>query len=125
MAKIAIWGEKGRWPMNAAEFQKRINEHMNTRTPLDVTEVYEILKDRFPLTLTSTYALENGKEDYDGDYIMVCGASSAGAFQLYDNGLYGVFDVDKIDGTYTHWHPCDVVEATEDVIAFMQGICKE
>lgn len=110
--------------MNAKEYEKSINQYMKTRTPLDVTAVYEILKDRFPLTLTHTFALENGEKDYDGDYTMVCGTSSAGAFQLYDNGLYGVFDVDKADGSYTHWHPCEVAEAVEDVIAFMQGVCK-
>ena len=111
--------------MNVNEFEKRINEYINTRTPLDVKAVYEILKERFPLTLTSAYTLENGKEDYDEDYVMVCGTSSAGTFQLYDNGLYGVFDVDKADGSYTHWHPYYVAEAVEDVIAFMQGVCKE
>ena len=77
------------------------------------------------MKLTSAYALENGKEDYDEDYVMVCGTSSAGAFQLYDNGLNGVFDVDKADGRHSHWHPCYVAEAVEDVIAFMQGVCKE
>lgn len=110
--------------MNVYEFEKRINEYMQTRTPLDVSAVYEILKERFPLTLTHAFALENGEVDYDGDYIMLCGTSSAGTFQLYDNGLYGIFDVDKADGSYTHWHPYDVAEATEDVIAFMQGVCK-
>lgn len=107
------------------ELMKRMNEHINTRTPLDVTAVYETLKERFPLTLTSAYALENGSEDYDGDYVMVCGTSSVGTFQLYDNHLHGVFDVDLADGSYTHWHPYDVAEAVEDVIAFMQGVCKE
>ena len=56
---------------------------------------------------------------------MVCGTSSVGTFQLYDNHLHGVFDVDLVDGSYTHWHPYDVAEAVEDVIAFMQGVCKE
>ena len=98
---------------------------MKERTPLDVTAVYEALKDQFPLTLTSAYCLENGEKDYDGDYTMLCGTSSAGAFQLYDNGLYGVFDVDKADGSYTHWHPAEVDEAVNDVILFMQGCYKE
>lgn len=111
--------------MNAQEHQKKINEYMKTRTPLDVAAVYQILKDRFPLTLTHAFALENGVADYDEDYVMVCGTSPAGSFQLYDNGLYGVFDVDKADGSYTHWHPYYVAEAVEDVIAFMQGVCKD
>ena len=110
--------------MNIWEFEKKINEYMQTRTPLAVVAVYEKLKDRFPLTLTHAFALENGESDYDGDYTMVCGTSSAGSFQLYDNGLHGVFDVDKADGSYTHGHPESVEEAVEDVREFMQGRCK-
>ncbi len=109
---------------NVMELQRRINQYIKKRTPLDVTAVYEALKDKFPLTLTSAYQLESGKSNYDADHIMVCGTSSAGAFFLYDNGLYGVFDVDKAAGGYTHWHPASVDEAIQDVIAFMQGICK-
>lgn len=111
--------------MNVDGFEKRINQHVQTRTPLDVKAVFEILKDRFPLELTHAFALENGEADYDKDYAMVCGTSSAGTFQLYDNGLYGIFDVDKAAGGYTHWHPSYVAEAVEDVIAFMQGVCKD
>ena len=110
--------------MDVWEFQKRINQYMKTRTPLDVKAVYETLKDSFPLTLTHTFALENGEEDYGEDYVVVCGSSSAGSFQLYDNGLYGVFDVDKADGSYTHGHPESAEEAVEDVREFMQGRCK-
>lgn len=106
--------------MNVQEYTKRINQYSNDRTPLNVTAVYEALKDRFFLTLTSAYCLENGKTDYDEDYIMVCGSSSAGSFQLYDNGLNGVFDIDKVDGSYSHWHPADTKEAIEHVIAFME-----
>ena len=109
----------------AAAFQKSINQYMQSRTPLDVTAVYEILKDRFPLTLTHAFALENGEADYAEDFVMVCGTSAAGAFRLYDDGLYGVFDAEKADGSYTHWHPTYVAEAVEDVIAFMQGDCRE
>ena len=107
--------------MDAWEFEKKINEYMRTRTQLDVVAVYEKLKDRLPLTLTHAFALENGESDYDVDYTMVCGTSSAGSFQLYDNGLYGILDVDKADGRYTNWHPADMDEALHMVIAFMEG----
>lgn len=110
--------------MKDEEYEKQINQYMQTRTQLDVAAVYEALKDRFPLTLTHAFALENGETDYDDDYVIVFGTSSAGTFQLYDNSLYGVFDVDKADGSYAHWHPSHVAEAVEDIIAFMQGICK-
>ncbi len=111
--------------MDIHEIERSFNEYIRNRTPLDVVAVYEALKVQYPLTLTSAYALENGKEDYDEDYVMICGTSSAGTFQLYDNGLYGVFDVDKADGSYTHWHPTEIGEAIEDVKLFMSGICKD
>ena len=103
--------------MNTEGFEK----HIKNRTPLDVSAVYEALKDKFSLTLTSAYCLENGKEDYDEDHIMLCGSSSLGSFQLYDNGMYGVFDTDKADGSYMHWHPHTFNEAIKDVTSFMQG----
>lgn len=106
---------------NPIEFEKSINQYMRVRTPVDVVAIYETLKDKLPLTLTSAYQMENGKEDYDADYIMVCGTSSVGTFQLYDDGLYGVFDVEKADGSYAHWHPADINEAVNMVEKFMEG----
>lgn len=94
---------------------------MKERAPLDIPAVYAALKDKYDLTLTHAFALENGKTDYDTDYVMLCGACAAGSFQLYDNGLYGVFDMDQADGSYTHWHPADAAEAIKDVDAFMKG----
>ena len=111
--------------MNAWEFEKRINQYTAERSTLDVVAVYEALKDQYALILTNAFALENGKADYGTDYTMVCGTSSVGNFRLYDNGLYGVFDVDKVDGGYAHWHPSEVSEAIEDIKLFMCGICKE
>lgn len=110
--------------MNVEDFVNQMNQYMQTRTPLDVKAVYKGLKGIFPLILTNAFALENGETEYDADYVMVCGTSSAGTFRLYDNGLYGVFDVDKADGSYTHWHPSSEEEAKNEVIAFMQGVTK-
>ena len=62
---------------------------------------------------------------YLEDFQVLCGESSVGKFFLYDNGLYIVFDVDKNDGTYMHWHPSDTEEAIKDVLLFMDGKCKE
>lgn len=86
-------------------------------------KLYAQLKDAYDLVLTNTFSLENGAEDYGEDFAILLGESSAGKFQLYDEGII-VFDVDKPDGTYTHWHPLDMEEAIEDIQAFMEGHCK-
>ena len=109
---------------NVLQYQIGINRYMDERPKLDVKAIYEQLKDKYPLVLTHAYALEHGREDYDGDYEMLCGSSPAGDFQLYDNRLYVIFDVDKADGGYTHWHP-DIEEAAADVERFMQGKLRE
>jgi len=109
---------------NAATFVEKINRYMAERTKLNANEVYEKTKCKYPVVLTNTYALENGKEDWDEDFQIVCGESSVGKFFLYDNGLDIVFDVETTDGSYTHWHPIDTEESIKDVILFMEGICK-
>ena len=111
--------------MSIDDFVRNMNAYMATREKLDINAVYLQLKDTCNLTLTHAFARKNGKYEYDEDYPMLCGASSAGEFQLYDNGLDIVFDVDMANGEYTHWHPQNTAEAVADVIAFMQGICKE
>lgn len=102
------------------EFEKQINGYMQARTPLDVQAVYALVKDRFALKLTHAFALENGEADYDADFAMLCGTSPAGSFQLYDNGLYGVFQVQCSDGSESHCHPGDIAEAVDEIIQFMQ-----
>lgn len=109
----------------SAALVERANRYMAKRTKLDTNEVYEKTKRKYPIVLTNTYALENGKKDWDEDFQIVYGESPAGKFSLYDNGLDIVFDVEKTDGSYTHWHPIDTEEAIKDVLLFMEGICKE
>lgn len=112
---------------NMKDIQKvvdEINRYIEQREKLVLKAVYDQLKDEYCLVLTNTFSLENGAEDYDEDFEILCGESSAGKFQLYDAGLYIVFDVDKSDGTYLHWHPADINEAVNDVREFMQGKCK-
>ena len=104
------------------EVERNFNRYIATRKRLDVSAVYECLKDRYPLVLTNTFSLENGKEDYDDDLPVLCGKCKIGSFVLYDDGLYPYFEVDMADGTFIHhWHPNDVEEAVEDVIKFMEG----
>ena len=114
-------------PMNIAgvfDFAERINHHMDERKKLNLNLVYNQIKDKYPVVLTNTYALDNGKKEFDEDYQIMYGMSTVGKFLLYDDGLDIVFDVDKADGTYTHWHPIDTEEAIKDVILFMGGTSK-
>ena len=110
---------------DATAFQERMNCYMAERIKLDTNEVYEKINGRYPVVLTSTYALEDGREDWEENFPIVCGESSVGKFFLYDNGLDIVFDVEKADGSYMHWHPVDTAEAINDAMQFMEGICKE
>jgi len=107
------------------DFEESINYLITMRNKLDVHKIYDTLKDIFPLTLTTTSALPNGIEDYGDDYSLLCGESDIGKFQLYDNGLNIIFDFDRADGTYTHWHPDNYEEAVNDVINFMHGKGRE
>lgn len=109
---------------NMPAFEEEINRYIAKREPLDLKAVYRRLKDKYPLVLTTTFSLENGAEDYGEDFEILCGESSAGKFQLYDCGLYIIFDVDKSDGTYTHWHPADIEDAVADIVEFMEGKCR-
>jgi len=95
--------------------------------PLEESElgnIYDRLSDKYEIVLTNAFSLENGKEDWGEDIELLRGESSAGKFTLFDAGQGLQFDVDKPDGTYTHWHPAGVEEAINDVILFMQGICR-
>ena len=85
---------------------------------------YEALKDEYDLVLTNTFALENGAEDFREDFEILCGKSPAGTFQIWHDGALFIFDVDKADGTYTHWHPSDLDEIIADIREFMQGRCE-
>ena len=104
-------------------FTDGINHYMARREPLDLKEVYRQVSGQYALILTNTSSLENGA-DYDGDYEILLGESPVGKFYVYDDGLDIIFDVEKANGTYTHWHPEDIREVLEDIHAIMQGTCK-
>ena len=89
-----------------------------------IKPAYDQLKDQYDLVLTNTFALKNGYEDFREDFEIICGESSAGKFQIWHDGCLFIFDVDKADGTYTHWHPADIEDLVEDIREFMQGRCK-
>jgi hypothetical protein len=99
------------------DFAERINRYIAEREKFDPVAVYEQMKDVYAVVVTMEPA-------YDYEIPVLRGESSAGKFEVWDNGLDIIFDIYKPDGTYTHWHPSDVSEATEAVREFMNGICE-
>ena len=85
----------------------------------DVIKVYEQLKDRYDLILTSTSALDEG---FTVDCPIIVGKSHGQIIELYEYGgdfVLDVMDSKKIKGT--HWHPNDVESVISDIVEFMEG----
>ena len=99
------------------DFVERINRYVAEREKFDPVAVYEQMKDVYPVFVTMEPA-------YDYEIPVLRGESSAGKFEVWDNGLDINFDIYKPDGTYRHWHPSDVSVAIEAVCEFMNGICE-
>ena len=88
----------------------------------DVMEVYEQLKDRYDLVLTTTSALDEG---FTVDCPIIVGKAHGQIIELYEDG--GVFILDVLDAEHTkgtHWHPDDVERAIDDIVEFMEGKSK-
>ena len=85
----------------------------------DVMAVYEQLKDRYDLVLTTTSALDEG---FTIDCPIVVGKAHGQIIELYEDG--GVFVLEVMDAAKTkgsHWHPNDVESAIDDIVNFMEG----
>lgn len=89
----------------------------------EIQRIYDRLKDVYPLTLTTTLALNDG---YTIDVPVIRGTAEGGRFDLYkedeDSGLF-VFSVEFYgkdgDDKYTHGHPYDADEAVKYIEDFM------
>ena len=91
----------------------------NDITTADVFAVYEQLKDKYPLEMTTAFALDDGFEE---DCPVLAGKAHGQAIQLYEHGNMFVLDVmDEARTQGTHWHPCDVKGAVGDIAEFMEG----
>lgn len=85
----------------------------------DVIEVYEQLKDRYALVLTTTSALDEG---FTVDCPIIVGKAHGQIIELYEDGGDFVMDVMDAEQTKgTHWHPNDVEGAVAYIIEFMEG----
>ena len=88
-------------------------------TDKDVLTVYEQLKDRFDLFLTTTAALDEG---FTIDCPIIVGKAHEQIVELYSDGDMFVLDVMDAEQTKgTHWHPNDVEDAVDDIVEFMEG----
>lgn len=85
----------------------------------DLDDIYARLKDRYPLTLTNSFSLNDG---YTEDFKILRGSSEIGIFDLYNEGDMGVFSVQNHEGTAgTHVHPTKKEQAFRMVVDFMEG----
>ncbi len=88
-------------------------------TAEDVLKVYEKLKDRYDLDLTTTSALD---ESFTVDCPVIVGKAHGQIIELYEDGgdfILDVMDAERTKGT--HWHPNDVEDALDDIAEFMEG----
>lgn len=85
----------------------------------DLMEVYNLLKDKYNLILTTTSELDEG---FTIDCPIIVGKAHEQIIELYDDGGGFVMDVmDSKQTKGTHWHPYDIKEAVSDIVEFMEG----
>ncbi len=85
----------------------------------DVLAVYEQLKDRYALVLTTTSALDEG---FTIDCPIIVGKAHGQIIELYEDGGDFILDVmDEKQTRGTHWHPNDVDGAIDDIVEFLEG----
>ena len=85
----------------------------------DLKVIYEQLKDRYELILTTTAALDEG---FTVDCPILVGKAHGQILELYLDEEMFVMDVMDAEQTKgTHWHPNDVESAIEYIVDFMEG----
>ena len=85
----------------------------------DVLTVYQQLKDKYDLVLTTTAELDDG---FTIDVPIIVGKAHEQIIQLY--ACENIFVMDVLNDEKTmciHWHPCDVDMAVKDIAEFMDG----
>ena len=85
----------------------------------DLKVIYEQLKDRYALALTTTAALDEG---FTVDCPILVGKAHGQIIELYLDCEMFVMDVMDAEQTKgTHWHPNDAESAIEYIVDFMEG----
>lgn len=85
----------------------------------DVFAVYNRLKDRYPLVMTTAFALNEG---FERDCPILVGKAYGQIIELYND--FGMFVLDIMDEAQTkgtHGHPCNIETAAEEIATFMEG----
>ena len=85
----------------------------------DLMEVYNQLKDKCNLILTTTSELDEG---FTIDCPIIVGKAHGQIIELYEDGgdfIMDVMDAEQTKGT--HWHPNDVERAVDYIVEFMDG----
>ena len=85
----------------------------------DLPAVYDMLKDRYPVEFTNSFALDDG---FTIDTPVIVCRHHGQTLWLYDDGAMLVLDVsDETHTKGTHWHPLDEKNAAKDIAEFMEG----
>lgn len=88
-------------------------------TEADVFAVYESLKDKYPLQMTTAKQVD---EAFEMDCPILVGRAHGQMITLYEYGGDLILDVmDEAQTKGTHWHPWDVKSAAHDIAEFMDG----
>ena len=92
-------------------------------TSEDVYAVYVQLKDKYPVFMTNTTALN---ETMDAGFSIECpilvGKTHGQIIWLYAYEDIFILDVlDEAQTKGTHWHPNDIESAVDDIAEFMEG----
>ena len=116
--------EQKKYGVVGIELQKELSQKwviptLHGITVDDVFAVYDRLKDKYALTLTTTGALDDG---YTIDCPIIVGKAHGQIIKLYEcDGLFILDVTDEAQTMGTHWHPNNVETAVEDIVAFMEG----
>lgn len=85
----------------------------------NIKKVYEQLKDKYELLLTTTLDLDEG---FTVDCPVIVAKAHGQIIELYEDGGMFVMDVMNTEQTKgTHWHPYEVEHAIRDIVEFMEG----
>ena len=89
------------------------------QTDDDVFAVYNRLKGKYPLVMTTTFALNEG---FERDCPILVGKAHGQIIELYnDYGMFVLAIMDEAQAKGIHGHPIDVEAAVNDIAAFMEG----
>ena len=114
-------------PKDLIEKIKEIKKHYEDaksrlimeKTEQDVYNVYEQLKNKYDLVLTTTAKLNEG---FIIDCPIIVGKAHDQIIELYEcDGMFVMIVKDSEENEGTHWHPREINDAINDIVEFMNG----